>query len=151
MNFTSKITLLFIVLLTFACTSDQGTTDQDIDDQDTFEFDEGDTSAIDLAVEPPRDAEELQIVDDQVKSSPFYNLGCCEQEDQRKRTCCCKAVVEKYEEIRKQDDTDLILKVKTEDPIFSACKTRKKWRLLIENIDNPPSEKGEEDDEEFDF
>jgi len=159
MNYTLKILSLSFVLFMLACTSEDtvddtsASTDEMTQEETSYEEEtktEEEASSESIAiVEPPRDSEEVKIIDDQAKSSPFFNLGCCETEDQRKRTCCCEKVVEKYKEIRAGNDADLILKIKTEDPIFSGCKRRSKWRKAIEDIENPPA--SEDDEEDLDF
>lgn len=158
MKTTLKIVLSFFLLYTIACssdtTSDSSVVAETIDGMEALdsetEAEEENALEKEEAAAPARDKEELKIIDDQIKNSPFYALGCCEQEDQRKRTCCCQEVVKKYEAIRAEGDADLILKVKTEDPIFSGCKRRSKWRKRIEEIEKPPKSE-EEEEEGYDF
>lgn len=157
MNLILKICSLAIALLCFACTSEntgearevalETTTTEEATSYDIEEIPEASTEKVEV-VEPPRDVEEVKIIDEQTKNSPFFKLGCCETEDQRKRTCCCEKVVEKYKEIRASGNTDLVLKIKTEDPLFSGCKRRSKWRKAIEAIEQPPAS---EEEEELDF
>lgn len=91
------------------------------------------------------------IVEEQVDNSPFSSLGCCSGEENYVRDCCCGEVIETYKKILKSGDEKLLLQVKTEDPIFSACKNVRKWRNLIENLDQPKPEESDEGGESFDF
>lgn len=98
---------------------------------------------------PKKNKEEKNIWVEQVKNSPFFSVGCCNEEKNLGQSCCCDQVMEKYKEIRKSDKIDLITQVKTKDPLFMACKANKTYRGIIEAIENEGDET--EEDEEFDF
>jgi hypothetical protein len=103
---------------------------------DTFKVKE----AAPIAVESPPTTE------DQLTKSIFYDLGCCQDQETQTDDCCCKAIITKYSELRKSNDKTQIAQIKTKDPLFGACVQLKKWKTLLEEIDNP-----EEEELPFDF
>ncbi len=157
-----RITLIFIVLLGGACSlenhSKKDDPQEDISFSDSLNSLEGspatasvekDTTTTEIVShfeKPPQGKEEKDIWIKQVKTSPFFDLGCCNEEKNLGQACCCEKVVEKYKAIRQEEDVDIIGKVKTRDPLFAACKEKKQYRAVIESIENEG-----QDDEEFDF
>jgi len=77
------------------------------------------------------------------KISPFSNLGCCLDEASRTADgCCCQLVLEKYEQILRENDLKTIKKFAT-DPILGDCK--KKMRTRFDSVDQ------KFDDDEFEY
>ena len=85
---------------------------------------------------PKLDEEDKKIAEQQKKESYFNEVKCCETTQQQKEQCCCKEVIDQYKKIYLSEDFKLSTKITTEDPIFNTCKKQKKWRLLIEEIEN---------------
>lgn len=150
-KFTSLLSLLFI----FSCSADQKADKEAQRILDSLaQLEDGDTVGINLIqTEVPEDIETKNIWIEQVRDSPFYELGCCKEEGKLGEPCCCNDLIKKYKEIRYQDNDQLITQVKSEDPLFLGCKSKSKYRSRLEAIDSEYYEslKKEESEEEFDF
>lgn len=85
---------------------------------------------------PELDEEDKKIAIQQKKDSHFNEIVCCDDAKFQDGECCCKDVIERYKKIYLSEDFKLSTKITTEDPIFNACKKQKKWRVLIEEIEN---------------
>lgn len=146
-------TLLFASCI-FTVSCRQNTTPQ----EENMAIIEIDTNAgPDTTIQKPLPVPELneddkQILVAQINNSEFLSVGCCSDQNKQVEDCCCSAVIKKYKQAKASKNAQKIVKMKTEDPIFSGCSKIKKWRLLIEQIDEPEAEeKVKKEDDEFDF
>lgn len=94
-----------------------------------------------LGTFPTTDPVEKDSIEEQIRRSIFYKIGCCSDKNQRIADCCCEKVVEKYRNEKKSWNNDFLYKIRTYDNIFSNCRDKRPdIGARIDAIDYPPEE-----------
>lgn len=70
---------------------------------------------------PPITEEKKEIIKSQAAKSPFLNLGCCQELDQRGEPCCVAPVLQKFKTMLENEDPKLG-EYKSTDPVLGAAR-----------------------------